>query len=118
MLQGVAPSEALQAIGSLGADVSSDDDGDESDEAPATAQHVLVYCDADSEQRFAHDLNALRAECDSLDVKLLPEGCLATFFPDCEVGAIPPFGNLYNMRTFVDSALAEDEKITGVVVAC
>ena len=76
VLQGVSPSEALQAIGALGADVSSDDESDEPVESAAAAQHILVYCDADSEQRFSHDLNALRAECDSLDVKLLPDGSL------------------------------------------
>jgi Ala-tRNA(Pro) deacylase len=32
-------------------------------------------------------------------------------FPDCEVGAMPPFGNLYAMRVVVDKALAEDEQI-------
>lgn len=46
------------------------------------------------------------------DVRLAEEPEFAGRFPDCEVGAIPPFGNLYSMRTFVDSALAKDEKIT------
>jgi len=30
-------------------------------------------------------------------------------FPDCEVGAMPPFGNLYNLEVWVDRVLAEDE---------
>ena len=46
------------------------------------------------------------------DARLADEPEFAGRFPDCEVGAIPPFGNLYAMRTFVDSALAKDEKIT------
>jgi len=33
-------------------------------------------------------------------------------FPDCEVGAMPPFGNLYDMCVYADSALAEYEEIT------
>ena len=33
-------------------------------------------------------------------------------FPDCELGAMPPFGNLYGMQTFVAKSLAEDEHIT------
>lgn len=33
-------------------------------------------------------------------------------FPDCEIGAMPPFGNLYNMEVFVSDKLAEDEEIT------
>jgi Ala-tRNA(Pro) deacylase len=32
-------------------------------------------------------------------------------FPDCEVGAMPPFGNLYGMPIYVEEALAEDETI-------
>jgi Ala-tRNA(Pro) deacylase len=32
-------------------------------------------------------------------------------FADCETGAIPPFGELYNLPVFLDEALAEDEKI-------
>ena len=32
-------------------------------------------------------------------------------FPDCEVGAMPPFGNLYDMRTFVVRELTEDDEI-------
>jgi Ala-tRNA(Pro) deacylase len=32
-------------------------------------------------------------------------------FPDCEVGAMPPFGNLYSMEVYASSALKEDEEI-------
>lgn len=32
-------------------------------------------------------------------------------FTDCEVGAIPPFGNLYNLPVYVDQKLEEDEDI-------
>ncbi len=32
-------------------------------------------------------------------------------FPDCEIGAMPPFGNLYGMEVFVAESLAEDEEI-------
>jgi Ala-tRNA(Pro) deacylase len=32
-------------------------------------------------------------------------------FPDCAVGAMPPFGNLYGVRTFVDKSLAEEDYI-------
>ena len=32
-------------------------------------------------------------------------------FPQCEVGAMPPFGNLYGMDVFVAESLAEDEVI-------
>jgi len=32
-------------------------------------------------------------------------------FPDCEVGAMPPFGNLYHLEVWVDQVLTEDEMI-------
>jgi len=32
-------------------------------------------------------------------------------FPDCEVGAMPPFGNLYGMEVYVDEGLTRDEEI-------
>ena len=32
-------------------------------------------------------------------------------FPGCEVGAMPPFGNLYGMQVYVDESLAKDEEI-------
>src|SRR5262249_46195206 len=35
------------------------------------------------------------------------KGC----FPDCEVGAMPPFGNMYGMDVIVDNMLAEDKVI-------
>ncbi len=33
-------------------------------------------------------------------------------FPECEVGAMPPFGNLYNMPVYVYGDLAQQEHIT------
>jgi Ala-tRNA(Pro) deacylase len=44
-------------------------------------------------------------------VELEAEQEFRNLFPGCEVGAEPPFGNLFNMDTFVDAALAEDEEI-------
>jgi len=32
-------------------------------------------------------------------------------FPDCETGAMPPFGNLYGMDVYVDRHLTADEEI-------
>jgi len=32
-------------------------------------------------------------------------------FPDCEVGAMPPFGNLYGMPVFADESLSRDKEI-------
>ena len=32
-------------------------------------------------------------------------------FPECEVGAMPPFGNLYGVEVLVDEALTENQEI-------
>ena len=45
------------------------------------------------------------------DVRLATEQDMEMAFPDCEVGAMPPFGNLYRMPVFVDKQLAEDERV-------
>ena len=45
------------------------------------------------------------------EVRLAAEQEFAATFPDCEVGAMPPFGNLYGVEVYVDQALAEDETI-------
>ena len=35
----------------------------------------------------------------------------SSLFPDCEPGAMPPFGSLYNLPTYVDESMAADEAI-------
>jgi|SRR3990172_420324 len=45
------------------------------------------------------------------DVRLAHEEEFAAAFPDCEVGAMPPFGNLYGMPVYVDDEFAQDETI-------
>jgi Ala-tRNA(Pro) deacylase len=44
-------------------------------------------------------------------VEIASEQEFRTLFPDCEVGAMPPFGNLYDMEVYVHEALTEDEEI-------
>ena len=34
-----------------------------------------------------------------------------SLFPDCAIGAMPPFGNLYGLPTYVDKHLAEQDYI-------
>jgi Ala-tRNA(Pro) deacylase len=50
------------------------------------------------------------------NVRLAHEQDFAHAFPDCELGAMPPFGNLYDMAVYVDRQLASDERI--VFQAC
>ncbi|MGD1046494.1 MAG: YbaK/EbsC family protein [Bacteroidota bacterium] len=42
---------------------------------------------------------------------LASEEDLQQIFPDCEVGAMPPFGNLYALPVYVDKTLADDDVI-------
>jgi Ala-tRNA(Pro) deacylase len=51
------------------------------------------------------------AALDTREVRLAEEESFAEAFPDCEVGAMPPFGNLYDVPVYVDKALAEDETV-------
>ena len=44
--------------------------------------------------------------------ELASEDEFESLFPDCELGAMPPFGNLYDMPVFLAEQLAEDDEIT------
>jgi Ala-tRNA(Pro) deacylase len=57
------------------------------------------------------DLAGAGAVLGATEVRLAQEAEFAAAFPDCEVGAMPPFGNLYDLPVYVDQALAEDETI-------
>jgi Ala-tRNA(Pro) deacylase len=57
------------------------------------------------------DLEQVR-QCLGADwVELASEAEMDRLFPDCERGAIPPFGSLYHLPTVVDESLAADEQI-------
>lgn len=45
------------------------------------------------------------------NVALVPEDAFLALFPDCEVGAMPPFGNLYNIQVYVDKTLSKNKEI-------
>ncbi|MGR9105996.1 MAG: aminoacyl-tRNA deacylase [Gammaproteobacteria bacterium] len=57
------------------------------------------------------DLNILKQAFETEDVALTGEQKFAKLFPDCEVGAMPPFGNLYGMETYVAESLSGQEYI-------
>ena len=57
------------------------------------------------------DLYRLRAVFDTHQVRLATEDEITGLFPDCELGAMPPFGNLYKLPVYVDQSLTEDEEI-------
>ncbi len=45
------------------------------------------------------------------DVRMAHEEDLSLLFPDCELGAMPPFGNLYGLPILLDAALLDDDEI-------
>ena len=45
------------------------------------------------------------------DVELATEREFKDRFPDCEVGAMPPFGNLFDMDVYVSECLSENDEI-------
>lgn len=57
------------------------------------------------------DLALLRAATCSNTVELASEMEFKSKFPDCETGAMPPFGNLYDMAVFADENLSHDREI-------
>ncbi len=57
------------------------------------------------------DLAALKAAARAKTVQLVPEEEFRGLFPGCETGAMPPFGNLYDVPVFVDETLGRDKEI-------
>ena len=86
---------------------------------PGRAFAKSVVLEADGHQALAVlpstkqlDLQRAKTVLEAELVTLADESKMKELFPDCEVGAEPPFGNLYGLPVYVDSALAENETIT------
>lgn len=60
---------------------------------------------------FKINFENLKKVLGSDNVRLADEHEFIDKFPDCEAGAMPPFGNLYGIDVFVANSLAEDEEI-------
>ena len=57
------------------------------------------------------DLERLREAANAEQVELASEREFRDRFPDCDLGAMPPFGSLYGLDVYVADSLAEDEEI-------
>jgi Ala-tRNA(Pro) deacylase len=57
------------------------------------------------------DLAAIKKATGVRLAELASEDEFAQHFPDCETGAMPPFGNLYGIPVYVDETLAADDEI-------
>lgn len=79
---------------------------------PGRSWAKIVVCFADDEAILAVvpapmivDLEQLRLLAGSRSMRLAREPEFQAMYPDCQVGAMPPFGNLYSQRVFVDQSL-------------
>jgi Ala-tRNA(Pro) deacylase len=77
-----------------------------------------VVCVADGKPVFAVlpapcvvDFERLRDLIGAEEVRLASEDELAELFPECERGAVPPFGDLYGFPVFVDCSLVGDPEM-------
>ncbi len=61
----------------------------------------------------SHQINfdLLKEVSGAQKVELATEREFKDMFVDCEIGGMPPFGNLYGMEVFAAKTLAEDEEI-------
>ena len=57
------------------------------------------------------NVNEVRESLGAHNVRLATEEEFIARFPECEIGAMPPFGNLYGLKVYVDPSLAQDEYI-------
>jgi Ala-tRNA(Pro) deacylase len=73
----------------------------------ADNQHWMVVLRAD--QRL--DEHLLKRALGAKHVHLVHEEDLVPLFPDCQLGAMPPFGNLYGLPILVEKLLEEDREI-------
>jgi Ala-tRNA(Pro) deacylase len=70
------------------------------------ARHLMIVLPAD------HQIDLEKAEKTiGHAVSLGKEQEFKSLFPDCAIGAMPPFGDLYNLPTYVDKQLAEQDYI-------
>ena len=57
------------------------------------------------------DFAKLRATLECEAVRLAQEAEFEALFPGCEVGSMPPFGNLYGLRVYMDASLKQADEI-------
>lgn len=57
------------------------------------------------------DLDLVKGAIHADSVQLASEGEFKDLFPNCEIGAMPPFGNLYGIPVYVEESLTRDENI-------
>ncbi|MBI9099645.1 MAG: YbaK/EbsC family protein [Spirochaetaceae bacterium] len=61
--------------------------------------------------KYRINFDLLKKHTGSDAIELADEDEFTALFPDCLTGAMPPFGNIYGMKTFLDKTLTYDEEI-------
>lgn len=61
--------------------------------------------------KYKVNFDLLKKHTASEEIELAGEEEFSELFPDCLTGAMPPFGNIYGMKTFLDKTLTYDENI-------
>ena len=75
--------------------------------AKADGKLAMLVISADQNVDFGKAKKVLKAK----EVTLAKEEDFGDLFPDCDLGAMPPFGNLYDIPVWVDEDLARQESI-------
>jgi general secretion pathway protein L len=78
----MGPGEALEAIGCLDEELE-----DSTTSANERSRHVLLYCDTETHDQIADEIESLRTRVDSYDVRQLPGGPLARLAVTVGAGA-------------------------------
>ncbi len=73
----------------------------------AGADLVMLVLPADHKVDFSRLKTILGVK----DVRLAQEAEFSNVFPGCEVGGMPPFGNLFGLPVYADRSLEKDEEI-------
>ena len=80
------------------------------------AKPVVFFADGEPIQAVVPadlvvDVDQLLALTGAERIRLATEEELSALYPDCEPGAMPPLGPLYNQSVFVDIALAAEPQV-------
>ena len=75
------------------------------------ADHAYAYIVAVLPATKTIDFAKVSAALGGSNIELATEIEIKEHCPDCEIGALPPFGSQYGMQTLVEESLTNDEEI-------
>lgn len=61
--------------------------------------------------KYKINFEYLKKHTGGKNIELASEEEFTELFPDCQTGAMPPFGNIYGLKTYLDKTLTYDEEI-------